>query len=389
MNVLIIGGMGVIGGAITEAAVKAGLDVTVLSRRASFGKWMGLSATYIQGDWKDDKFAGELVEKGFDVIVDTQIFNEQQMARSLRIVDNHCSQFVYISTDSVYAHPNENLNEEREIRMDDIKWNYGINKRKAELYLLSHSADYCFDWTVIRPTLTFGDTRVPVGFSSKRGTYTLIDRIEKDKPIIRFDDGKSRHSLCHVSIFGNAAVGLFLNEKSYGCFYHISDDCSYTYDEIFATIEKIVGKKGIYTFFDAGKVKKYNSYVYEEMIYDKNPEFTLDNANIKAVCSEVCFHVDLQDVLRETLANLREHRYEVGDDTDYNMLTDILLLKNKSKIRKQDSAPEVMKYLESLSDKYRQEVESYGANATKKNIILGIKKTLRPIKHLIKKNNRR
>lgn len=383
MNVLIIGGMGVIGGAITEAAVKAGLDVTVLSRRASFGKWTGLSATYIQGDWKDDKFAGDLVRKGFDVIVDTQIFNEQQMVRSLRVVNNHCSQFIYISTDSVYAHPNENLSEDMDIWLEDIKWNYGINKRKAELYLLSHGADYSFKWTVIRPTLTFGDTRIPVGFSSKRGTYTLIDRIENSKPIIRFDDGKSRHSLCHVSIFGNAAVDLFLNEKSYGCFYHISDDCSYTYDEIFAAIESIVGKKGIYAFLDAGKVKKYNSYVYEEMIYDKNPVFTLDNANIKAICPEVCFHVDIQDVLRETLANLREHRYEVGDDIDYNMLTDILLLKNKSKIRRQSSVNEVMKYLETIPDGYRHEVERYGTNALKQNTIRSIKKTLSPIKHLI------
>ena len=139
MNVLIIGGMGVIGGAITEAAVKAGLDVTILSRRSSFGKWKSVSATYIQGDWRDDEFAGDLVEKGFDIIVDTQIFNEQQMIRSLSVVDNHCRQFIYISTDSVYAHPSDNLSEDWDIRMDDIKWDYGINKRKAELYLLSHS----------------------------------------------------------------------------------------------------------------------------------------------------------------------------------------------------------------------------------------------------------
>ena len=165
MKVLIVGGMGVIGGAITEAAVRAGHDVTVLSRRTPFGKWNAISARYIQGDWKDDDFAGNLVKNGFDVIVDTQIFNEQQMIRSLSIVDNHCKQFIYISTDSVYAHPSNNLSEDQDICMGDIKWDYGINKRKAELYLLSHSDDYSFSWTVIRPTLTFGDTRIPVGFS--------------------------------------------------------------------------------------------------------------------------------------------------------------------------------------------------------------------------------
>lgn len=389
MKVLIIGGMGVIGGAITEAAVRAGHDVTVLSRRAPFGKWNAISARYIQGDWKDDDFAGNLVKKGFDVIVDTQIFNEQQMIRSLSIVDNHCKQFIYISTDSVYSRPSNNHSEDREICLDDIKWDYGINKRKAELYLLSHSADYSFGWTVIRPTLTFGDTRIPVGFSSKRGTYTLIDRIENNKPIIRFDDGESKHSLCHVSIFGNAAVCLFLNEKSYGKFYHISDDCSYTYDEIFDVIESIIGEKSISAFLNAERVKKYSSYVYEEMINDKNPMFTLDNTNIKTVCPDVRFHVDLQEVLRETIANLREHREEVGDD-DYNMLTDILLLKNRGMIRNQSSAHEVEKYLESIPDIYRRKIKGYGTNAAKNNTIRSIKKALSPIKHLIiKTNNRR
>lgn len=386
MNVLIIGGMGVIGGAITEAAVKVGHNVTVLSRRSPFGKWNTISARYVQGDWKDDTFAEDLVKKGFDVIVDTQIFNEQQMARSLRIINNHCSQLIYISTDSVYAHPSDNLSEDEDIRLEDIKWDYGLNKRKAELYLLSHSNDYSFKWTVIRPTLTFGDTRIPAGFSSKRGTYTLLDRIENQKPIIRFDDGKSRHSLCHVSVFGKAAVGVFLNEKSYGRFYHISDDYSYTYDEIFDVIEGIVGQKAIFAFLDAKKVKKYNTYVYDEMIYDKNPEFTLDNKNIKAICPDVRFHVELQEVLRETITNLKEHSEEVGDDTDYNMLTDILLLKNRGIIKSQSSAPEIMEYLENIPESYRQRVEGYGANAAKNNTIRSIKKALSPIKHMIIKN---
>lgn len=383
MKVLIIGGMGLIGGAITEAAVKAGIDVTVLSRRAPFGNWEAISARYIQGDWKDDELARKVVNGGYDVIVDTQIFNETQLERSTEIVNDHCKQFIYISTDSVYARPNENLNENQDIRLEDIKWDYGINKRKAELYLLAHSAEYSFSWTVIRPTLTFGDTRIPVGFSSKRGTYTLIERIENSRPIIRFDDGKSRHSLCHVSIFGNAAVGLFLNEKSYGRFYHISDDYSYTYDEIFDAIESIVGKKGIYVFMDAEKAKKYNSYVYEEMIYDKNPVFTLDNSNIKAVCPGICFHIDIEDVMRETIGELREHRKEVGEDSDYNMLTDILLLKNKGVIRTQRSEPEVTSYLEHLTDGYRREVKKYGAKAIRTNAIRSIKKTISPIKHMI------
>ena len=112
MNVLIIGGMGVIGGAITKAAIKKGIDVSVVSRRAIFGEWLELGINGIQGDWKDDVFAEKVVKKGYDVIVDTQVFNVDQLKRSLNIANNHCKQYIYISTDSVYEHPAENLSED-------------------------------------------------------------------------------------------------------------------------------------------------------------------------------------------------------------------------------------------------------------------------------------
>ena len=112
MKVLIIGGTGIIGGALTEASVSAGHDVAVLTRNEPAGKWKDINAEYIRGDWYDDKAAAEVAGKGFDVIVDTLIFNEDQMARSMRIANGHCRQLTYISTDSVYAHPAVDLSED-------------------------------------------------------------------------------------------------------------------------------------------------------------------------------------------------------------------------------------------------------------------------------------
>ena len=371
-----------IGGAITDAAVKKSYDVTVLSRRAPFGKWKDLSASFIQGDWRDDAFAKELVKNGFDVVVDTQIFDEIHMERTTRIVNNFCKQLIYISTDSVYAHPNERLSENADIIFEDIKWDYGIDKRKAELFLQSHSGEYSFNWTVIRPTITFGETRIPVGFSCKRGTYTLIERIEKQKPIVRFDNPETRHSLCHVSIFGDAAVGLFLNENAYGGFYHISDDCSYTYDELFHAIESVVGKKGIYFFADVDLLKKYNTSIYDEMIYDKNPEFTLDNTNIKRICPNVNYHVDFQGVITDTIQALHKHREEVGEDKDYDLLSDLIILKSKRRFNT-DNNELVSEYLKKMPDEYVKRIKRYGADAHKHIVVRRIKNILRPIKKII------
>lgn len=385
MKVLIIGGMGVIGGAITEAALKKDIDVYVLSRRAPFEKWKNMQATFIQGNWKDDSFAEHLVSQFFDVIVDTQIFNKEQMARTVQIVNGRCTQFIYISTDSVYKHPCSNLSEDQDIDINDVKWKYGYDKRIAELYLSDHSSEYSFYWTVIRPTITFGDTRIPVGYASRRNTNTLVDRIINSKPILRFDDPKTMHSLCHTSIFGSAVCELFLNPAASSEAYHISDDKSYTYDEIFGVIEDLVGVKAIYAHFPSKVVKKYSKAVYEEMIYDKDPTFTLDNNKIKKMCHNTEFHKDLYEVLSATIQNLKDHREKEGEDLDYNMISDVILLKNYEQITNVSERSCIEKYINGLDKAYILELRKYDRKSSFRNMARMCKRCLRPLKKLVSK----
>lgn len=393
MKILITGGMGLIGGAIAEAAVRAGFDVTIVSRRSPFGKWKNFNATFISGDWMDDAFACNVAERDYDVVVDALVFDQKMMRRTAGILNGHCRQFVFISTDSVYVHPGKDVCEDRDIFLSGVKWNYGINKRKAEEYLISNSSGYSFEWTIIRPTLTFGDTRIPVGFSSARGTYTLIERIEKGKPVVRFDDGRSLHSFCHTSIFGEAACKLFLNEDAYGNAFHISDDRSYSFDGIFETIEDIVGRKGLYVFLNPEALKKYSINVYEDMIHDKDPSFTLDNSKIKKLCPGMDFTVPLKESLTHTIKALKENRDSADIDDHYNMLTDLLLYDNRGKIADKDSGGEIIKYLNGFSESYISELKRFRGREVKKEVLCGMNAKLYPIKHMmvsvIKKDHKR
>lgn len=382
MNVLIIGGMGVIGGAITKAAIKKGIDVSVVSRRAIFGEWLELGINGIQGDWKDDVFAEKVVKKGYDVIVDTQVFNVDQLKRSLNIANNHCKQYIYISTDSVYEHPAENLSEDDPIDMNKIYWDYGIDKRKGELYLLEYGNKYNFFWTGIRPTITFGDTRIPVGYATKRNTYTLAERILEGKPIIRFDDPSTRHAVCHSSIFGCATVGLFLNKKAAGQFYHISDDYAYTYGEIFEAIEKVLGKKGVYVNVPTKLIKKYSRSVYEEMIYDKNPEFVLDNSKIKQVSQDAVYHVNIEEVMETTLKFLEQNSKFA--DEEYNYITDNILVEYFEKIENQEIKEKVHDYISKMSKDYRKDLGRFKSKRKVDDFLYPLKKCKHKMVKIIK-----
>lgn len=371
MKVLIIGGMGVIGGAITEAAAKNGMDVFVCSRRPLFRKYFNLKVKGIQGDWRDDCVAKCIVADNFDVIVDTQIFTKKQLIRSLNIVNGHCKQFVYISTDSVYVHPAKDKTEDEPIDLKQLKWKYGFDKRDAELYLESHSNDYSFYWTVIRPTVTFGDTRLPVGFASKRDTNTLVNRILDGKPVILFDDINTKHAICHTSIFGSAVVNLFLNESAKNQAFHVSDDKAYTYLEVFHVIEDILGIKGNYVHLSSRYLKKYNKNIYEEMIYDKDPEFTLDNTKIKTVSPETNYHPDIHKILKSTVTRLKQ---TAESDSEYEILTDLLLLKYKKAIKNNSEKEITEKYITSLRPEYKTELQHYGLCSITQNALKPIKR---------------
>ena len=356
MKVLVIGGMGVIGGAITEAAVKKGYSVFVLSRRKLSKKFVNLGVKGISGNWLNEKFAKKIVADDYDIIVDTLVFDEKRLIKSLAIVNGHCRQYIYISTDSVYPHPADNVSENDPININNVCWDYGINKLKAEKYLYNYGENYNFEWTCVRPTITFGDTRIPVGYASKRNSYTLADRIIKGKPIVRFDDMNTRHAVCHTSIFGEAVVGLFLNKKAYKQSYHISDNNAYTYDEIFNAIEKILGIKGIYVNVSVDKVKKYSKSLYEEMIYDKNPNFVLNNEKIKVAVPKVNYHVDIEQVMKSTLENLK-HTNVIDDE--YNYLTDNLIIEQLNDIEDEKKRQQIEIYVKTLSNNYTRELLYY------------------------------
>lgn len=383
MKILIIGGTGIIGGSIATAAAKKDNEVFVISRNRLPLELTKIGIKEVIGDWSNIEFVKSIISNGFDVIVDTLVFNKKQLIRSMNIIEGKCKHYIFISTDSVYPHPSENLEEDNLININDIHWEYGINKREAELYLLKNEKNYTFSWSVIRPTITFGNTRIPVGFASKRNTYTLIERIIQGKPIIRFDDPKTKHSVCHTSIFGEAAVGLFLNEKAYSQFYHISDDYAYSYDEIFNAIEKNLGMKGIYVTVPIKEIKKYNKETFKEMIYDKNPDFTLNNTKIKSVSANISYHIDIEEVMKNTIEHLKING--IYKDEEYNYITDNILMSQVEFIEDKEIRNKVKKYVSSFSNEYIKQLRMFKNKVKIREFYYFLKKNLKLIYGLFRK----
>lgn len=376
MKVLIIGGMGIIGSAITEASCNKGYEVYILSRRPVTTCFQKMGAKGIQGDWKNEEFVIKLLSDKFDVIVDTLIFSPEELMRDLRLVDNNCTQFIYISTDAVYNHPANGTNEETIIDLSKLEWDYGHKKREAEMELCIHGKEHSFFWTVVRPTMTYGDRRVPVGFGSRKNEWSLIERIKDGKPILNFDTG-CLHAMCHATTFGNAAVDLFLNENAYGEFFHISDDHSVRYEDVYQIIGKLFGRSPVIITVSTDFLKTLSPAKYTEMVFDKNPEFTLDNRKIKAISPNVDYAINLEKAIESEVNFLRENYSSLPEDKDYNILTDIILLSYKEMQLSEVQFKQVEQYLSTLSP-------TYISSLKKHRVKCQVKKVIRPIYRLLR-----
>lgn len=371
MKILIIGGMGIIGSAITEASSNRGYDVYVLSRRPLSTHYRDLGVFGIQGDWKDDSFVSGILKEGFDVIVDTLIFNPVELKRDMALINNRCTQFIFISTDAVYNHPALEVNEETSIDLSGLDWDYGHLKREAELYLINNKENYSFSWTVVRPTMTYGDKRVPVGFGSRKNEWTLIERIKEGKPVIDFDDGCT-HAACHTSTFGKAVTELYLNNNAYGEFYHISDDKPIRYEDVYQRIGEYYGTAPIVVKTAPDILKTLSPSKYTEMTYDKMPEFTLDNRKIKNIAPNVDYNVNIDNAIESEISYLEETHSSLPEDSGFNILTDAILLSyRKMKLSNQQQRI-IEEYVSSLPPQYISTLKKYVAKQK-------IKRIFRPI----------
>ena len=353
MKVLVIGGAGFIGTGITEYAVKYGHQVTAITRHKHTWHEVTDRVNSIQSDWMNDKSARKILNnKHYDIIVDGLIMTKKQMERDIQLINGHCKHFFFISSAGVYNQPGENVREDTPIDSDKIYWSVMQNKREIELYLENIRKQYNFMVTVIRPSVTYGDTRIPCAVLSRKNQLTLVQRVIDGKPIIFADDNNSLHPISRIDVFAKAVVSLFGKAEADGQTYHIADEQSYTWDDVAKAIGKAVNKKIQIIHINVEKLKSLDPNLYIEVKYNKFDTLTLDISKIKQMCPEEKFHTDLNQDLKNIISNIKKVNANIPLDDRFNRISDILIAdyiscggnNNEKKIAKN--------YISSLDDDY-------------------------------------
>src|SRR5690606_9966515 len=134
-------------------------------------------------------------------------FRPEDVERDIELFRGRTDQYIFISSASAYQKPVGHYLIREDTPLANPFWDYSRNKIACEERLMRAYREHGFPFTVVRPSLTYGDTQLPLITNSWQLPYTIIARMKQGKPLIVPGDGTSLWTVTHNSDFAKGLVG--------------------------------------------------------------------------------------------------------------------------------------------------------------------------------------
>jgi nucleoside-diphosphate-sugar epimerase len=280
MKILFIGGTGVISTASTALAVERGLDLKLLTRgQHSANLPSGVKA--LIADVNDPALFQRLQSESFDAVVDWIAFTPADIERDLKLFRGRTRQFVFISSASAYQKPSEHYLITEETPLINPFWTYSRDKIACEERLMRAYREEGFPVTIVRPSLTYGETLLPLVLNSWQKSYTAVDRMLRGKKVIVPGDGASLWVITHNTDFAKGLIGLLGQQQAMGEAFHITSDEVLTWNQIFKTVGAAVGVEPELVHIPSDFIAACLPDKKGTLIGDKSVSVVFDNSKIR------------------------------------------------------------------------------------------------------------
>ena len=327
MKVLFIGGTGLISSACSDLAVERGLDLYILNRSLSRKYPLPAGAHLLAGDVHGDpaQLAGLLADHRFDVVVDWIAFTPEDIERDIRLFGGRCGQFVFISSASAYQKPPSHYLITEETPLENPFWEYSRNKIACEECLMQEYRERGFPVTIVRPSLTYGPSQIPLCVGSWKHPYTVIDRMKRGKKIIVPGDGTSLWVLTWNGDFARGFVGLFGRKDAIGEAFHITSDEVLTWNQIYQQAAQAAGVEVQIVHVPSDLIAAYDPEAVGSLIGDKANSAVFDNSKIKRFVPEFTCDVSWAEGVRRAIAWHEADPARCSIDEPLNQTWDVIL----------------------------------------------------------------
>lgn len=300
MKVLFIGGTGIISTACTRLAVERGIDLYLLNRGTHP---LPPGTTGLQADIRDPQAtARALADHHFDAVVNWIAFKPEDVERDIELFSGRTDQYIFISSASAYQKPVGHYLIREDTPLANPFWDYSRNKIACEERLMQAYREHGFPFTVVRPSLTYGDTQIPLITNSWQKPYTIIARMKQGKPLIVPGDGTSLWTITHNSDFAKGLVGLLGHRQAIGHAFHITSDESLTWDQIYTIVAEAVGVKPNIIHIASDFIVACMPEMLGSLVGDKSVSVVFDNTKIKRFVPDYCATVPFAQGIRRSIA---------------------------------------------------------------------------------------
>jgi nucleoside-diphosphate-sugar epimerase len=301
MRILFIGGTGIISTACTALAAARGMDVTLLSRGQHEAQLPAGVKTLI-ADVNDPAILQKLEHEVFDAVVDWIAFTPADIERDLKLFRGRARQFVFISSASAYQKPATHYLITESTPLANPHWDYSRNKIACEERLMQAYREEGFPVTIVRPSLTYGETLIPLVLNSWQQSYTAVDRMIRGQKTIVPGDGTSLWVVTHNTDFAKGLVGLLGHAQAIGHAFHITSDEVLTWDQLFRIVGAAVGVEPQLVHIPSDFMVACLPEEEGSLTGDKSVSVVFDNTKIKRFVPGYCATTAFAEGVRQSLA---------------------------------------------------------------------------------------
>ena len=323
MKLLLVGGTGVLSSAVTHEALKQGFEVTMVNRGK---RTIPNGVESLVFDCHNyDGIGKRLAGRHFDAAIDFLCFSRQELENSFRLYSRFSSQYLFISSCMVYDTRVGGWMDEGSPKVLPM-WRYSIDKWNCELALDQLAFQSPCKATVIRPSVTYDDTRIPYGEGPRYGFHwTLVARILAGKPIIRWNGGRNRCNVTRVEDFAVGCIGLIGNPAAYGEAFNICGDETPSWAEVLDALSLAIGKKARTIDIPSEFYAKEWPERAGAILGGRSIDSLCRNGKIKKAVPGFRQTIGLANGIARTVKAYRERNFQNGIDWRYDADSDRII----------------------------------------------------------------
>jgi nucleoside-diphosphate-sugar epimerase len=263
----------------------------------------------------------------WDVVVQWIAFGPDDIRRDVGLFRERTRQYIFISSASVYEKPPAPpyLITESTPRVNP-HWDYSRKKIACELELEAAHAASGFPYTIVRPSLTYGDDQIPLVLNAWQKPWTAIDRMRRGVPLIIPGDGTSLWTITHNSDFAQGLIGLFGHPGALGEAIHITSDEALTWNRYFAlTAEAAAVTAPKFVHIASDFIITCVPAVEGTLLGDKAVSAVFDNTKLKRLVPGFAARTPFATGIRRTLAWFEADPARQQIDAELNQRWDKLI----------------------------------------------------------------